>query len=59
MENLIVLDHNTKNIHLYKLDVDGPIDDVFIAENTHHNVDNISWMVVDKIDIIRHKGILK
>ena len=59
MEGLIVLDHNTKNIHLYKLDVDRPIDDAFIAEHTHHNVDNISWMVVDRIDIIRHKGVLQ
>lgn len=58
MEELVILNYNTSEIHFYKVDADVNIDEDYIRD-LGHNPDECSWMFGEYISIVKHKGILK
>lgn len=54
MEELVILDYSTCEIHLYKVKADEDVDESYI-ENLGHKSSCCSWMFGEFIDIIRHK----
>lgn len=54
MEELVVLDYNTSEIHFYKIDYDTNINDDYI-KSLGHNPNECSWIFGEFINIIKHK----
>lgn len=57
MDDLVILNYNTSEIHFYKVDSQIIVDEVYI-DSLGHNPNECSWMQGEYIDIIRHKGII-
>ena len=57
MDDLVILNYNTSEIHFYKVDSQVTIDETYI-DSLGHNPDECSWMQGEYIDIIRHNGII-
>lgn len=58
MEELVIINYNTSEVHFYKVDPDVIVNDDYISL-LGHNPDECSWMQSDELSIIKHKGILK
>ena len=56
-EDLVILDYNTSTIHFYKVDADTDITEEYI-EKLGFNINEVSWMVSEFIDVFKHKRIL-
>ena len=54
MEELVILDYNTSEVHFYKIDIDTEVDESYI-DSLGHNPNCCSWMVSEFINIIKHK----
>lgn len=54
MEELVVLDYSTYEVHFYKVKADENVDEAYIAD-LGHNPNCCSWMFGEFINIIRHK----
>ena len=57
MDDLVILNYNTSEVHFYKVDPKIIITEEYI-DSLGHNPDECSWMQGEYIDIIRHKGII-
>ena len=57
MDDLVILNYNTSEVHFYRVDPNVNIDEDYIRK-LGHNPDECSWMQGEYIDIIRHKGII-
>lgn len=55
MEDLVIMDYNTSEIHLYRVNSDVNIDEDYIIK-LGHNPNECSWMFSGFINIIKHKN---
>lgn len=58
MEELVLLNYSTLEVHFYKVDPNVNIDEDYIRK-LGHNPDECSWMFAENIEVFKHKGILK
>lgn len=56
-KRLTILDYSTCELHVYRINPDIIVDDMYIDKLGFH-VSECEWMISDKIDFITHKGIL-
>ena len=56
-KELVILDYNNSTVHFYKVDADADITEEYI-ENLGFNINEVSWVVSEFIDIFKHKGVL-
>ena len=56
MKQLIILDYNTAQVHLYKVDPKVTVDEEYVLSLGFREKD-IEWMS-GKLEVIKHKGIL-
>lgn len=54
MEELVILDYNTSEVHFYRIDIDTEVDESYI-DSLGHNPNCCSWMISEFINIIKHK----
>lgn len=53
MEELVVLNYNTSEVHFYNVDYDIDINEDYI-KSLGHNPDECSWMSGEFINVIKH-----
>lgn len=58
MEELVILDYSTSEVHIYKLDYDTDINEDYIKK-LGFNINTCFWMFGTNIKIIKHSEILK
>lgn len=58
MEELVILDYLNSSVHFYKVDNDADVDYDYIKK-LGFNPDGCSWMFGERIEVIKHKGIIK
>ena len=58
MEDLVILNYNTSEVHFYKIGYDTGADEDFIR-TLGHNPNECSWMFGENINIVKHEQILK
>lgn len=54
MEELVILNFNTSEVHFYKIEYDIDVNEEYIKK-LGHNPDECSWMCGEFINIIKHK----
>ena len=54
MNELVILNYDTLEVHFYKIDNDIEVTEDFI-KSLGHNPDECSWMFGEFINIIKHK----
>lgn len=57
MEELVIMDYSTSEVHFYKCASNVDIDDSHIRA-LGHNPDECFWMFGEFINVINHKGVL-
>ena len=57
MEKLVILEYSTSTTHIYDIDREDPIDDMYIS-NLGYNPNDCYWMC-GNISIDYHKEVLK
>lgn len=55
MDDLVVLDYNTGEVHIYKVQEDKEIDSIYL-NSLGHNPDDCHYMVGQSINIIDHRN---
>ena len=58
MQELVIIDYNSSEVHFYKIDSNTDIDYDYI-ESLGFNPNGCSWMFAEDIEVFNHKGILK
>lgn len=59
MEELVILNYNTSEAHIYNVSPDVNIDEDYIKNTLGFNPDECSWMFGTNISITKHSNILK
>lgn len=59
MENLVILNYNTGEVHIYNVSPEANIDEDYIQNGLGFNLDECSWMFGTDIEIIKHRRIIK
>ena len=57
MQRLVILDYSNSAVHFYTVDEHCYVTDDFI-ESLGFQLDEISWMLSDDLDVFKHKGML-
>ena len=57
MRELVILDYNNSTVHFYIVDKCCNVNNDFI-ESLGFQLDEISWMLSDDLDVFKHKGML-
>ena len=55
MDDLVILDYNTGEVHIYKVQGDKEIDSTYL-DSLGHNPDDCYYMVGQSINIIDHRN---
>lgn len=59
MEELVILNYNTSEVHIYNVSSDVNIDEDYIKNTLGFNPDECSWMFGTNIEIIKYREIIK
>ena len=55
MDDLVILDYSTGEVHIYKVQEDKEIDNAYL-DSLGHNPDDCYYMVGQSINIIDHRN---
>lgn len=58
MEKLVILDYLNKSVHIYNIENDADIDELYL-ENLGFNTNNCYWMFFENLKIKFEEEILK
>lgn len=59
MEQLIILDWSTSEVHIYNISNDSNINNEYIKNELGFDINYCSWMFGENIKIVKHNKILK